>query len=173
MLITSRLRLRCLRRRDGYRVVRAALRAVIGRPGFRVIEYSVQSNHIHLICEADDRSSLTRGLQALHIRIARGLNRLLGRSGQVFEDRYHERVLGSPTQARHAIAYVLDNARKHAAQRGRRLPRRWLDPFSSAAAFVGLERDEAISEPETWLLRGGWRRSGRIDILAFGALRPG
>ena len=67
-----------------YRVVRGALDRGAARFGFRLIEFSVQSNHLHLLCEARDRRALARGLQGLLIRIARGLNRLLGRRGRVF-----------------------------------------------------------------------------------------
>ena len=64
-----------LRRRDCYKVVRRALQAGAARKGFRVIEYSVQANHIHMVCEASNRESLARGLQGLFVRIARRLNR--------------------------------------------------------------------------------------------------
>ena len=41
------------------------------RTGFRLVHFSVQSNHVHLIAEGDCRTSLTRGLQGLAIRMAR------------------------------------------------------------------------------------------------------
>src|SRR3954470_20803982 len=51
--------------------------------GMRLIEFSVQSNHIHLIVEANDRRALSRGMQALLIRLAKQLNRASERSGSV------------------------------------------------------------------------------------------
>ena len=104
----------------------------------RVIEFSVMSNHLHLLCEGKDRDVLARGLQGLFTRIARAVNRALGRSGRVFTDRYHDRVLKTPREVRNALAYVLNNARKHAAELGRRKPARWIDPCSSARVFFGL-----------------------------------
>jgi REP element-mobilizing transposase RayT len=44
---------------------------------FRVIEYSVQSNHVHAIVEANDERSLSRGMNGLATRVARGFNRVL------------------------------------------------------------------------------------------------
>jgi hypothetical protein len=121
----------------------------------RVIEFSVQGNHIHLLVEAPDRRALARAIQGFSIRVAKGLNRMMDRSGRVFDDRYHARVLRTPTEVRHAIHYVLDNARKHAAQRGETYPPGYVDPYSSAGA-----PDLALPSAQTWLLRAGWKRAG-------------
>jgi hypothetical protein len=50
--------------------VRAALARASG-DGFRVIQFSVQSNHLHLVVEADTAARFTRGLQGLAIRVAK------------------------------------------------------------------------------------------------------
>jgi len=84
----------------------------------RIIDYSVQRNHIHLIVEAKDYEHLARAMRGFAIRIARGLNQLMGTKGKVFAERYHMHVLQTPREVRHARAYVLQNARKHAAQGG-------------------------------------------------------
>ena len=57
-------------------------------------------------------------MRGFAIRTARGLNRLMGRSGKVFAERYHMHVLKTPREVRAARAYVLQNARRHAAQGG-------------------------------------------------------
>src|SRR5262245_15339585 len=44
------------------------------RFGMRLLEFSVQSNQIHLLVEAEDKKALTRGMQGLTIRIARAIN---------------------------------------------------------------------------------------------------
>jgi REP element-mobilizing transposase RayT len=64
-----------------------AITAGCEREGFRLVHYSVQSNHLHLIVEASCRSSLSRGMQGIAIRMARALNRLWRRCGSVFADR--------------------------------------------------------------------------------------
>ena len=175
MHVTSRvLPIGSLRRRTCYRVVRRALAEGGSRPDFRVVEFSVQTSHIHLICEAEDRASLSRGLQGLFIRIAKALNKALGRKGKVFADRYQDRVLTHPRQVRNALAYVLNNFRRHAADHGRRLARGWLDPCSSAADFDGwkgralavkrLTGDPPLPRARTWLLGLGWKSHGKIHV---------
>jgi hypothetical protein len=102
----------------------------------------------------------------------------------VLADRYHLTVLESPTQVRNAIAYVLLNARRHAAKAGRKLSRAArFDPASSARWFDGWRRRPSaedaraserpasapvaamppVAEPRGWLLRQGWRRLGLLD----------
>jgi hypothetical protein len=110
-------------------------------------------------------------MQGLSIRIAKGLNSHWGRKGKVFDDRYHARVLRTPLEVRRGIAYVINNSRKHARERGSRLARGWIDPFSSGASFDGWSdarrrprADEAVESPRSWMLRIGWRRHGLIGI---------
>ena len=69
--------------------IRSALRAARERFGFRLVQFSVQSNHIHLLVEAEDRTALTRGMQGLAIRISLAVNGVLARRGRVFAERYH------------------------------------------------------------------------------------
>ena len=58
-------------------------------------------------------------MMALGARLARAVNRVFQRKGPVLTNRYHLTVLKSPTQVRNAIAYVLLNARRHAAKAGK------------------------------------------------------
>ena len=162
---TRTVDIRCLRRGDVFRVVRDALVAGADREGFRVAEFSVQANHLHLVCEASNRQALARGLQGLLIRIAKRLNRFLGRTGRVFRDRYHDRILRTPAEVRNVLSYVLHNARKHARENGRRVGRGWLDRCSSARAFFGLD-PMVLPRAHTWLLREGWQRAGTLHPLA-------
>jgi hypothetical protein len=116
-----------------------------------------------LVCEAHGREMLSRGLQGLCVRLARGLDRLWSRAGRVFEDWYHARILKSPREVRHALGYVLRNARHHGPQLATDL-----DPLSSSAWFDGWRRCEhalaaLLPTARTWLLALGWRRHGLID----------
>ena len=83
------------------------------RNSFRVVHYSVQGDHMHLLVEADDRRVMSNGMRALLISIARRLNRLMDMSGPRFADRFHERALASPSAVRTALRYVLTNAHRH------------------------------------------------------------
>jgi REP element-mobilizing transposase RayT len=144
-----------LRSRRSFRVIEAALRIGGDRFDARVIQFSVQGNHIHLLVEAPNPRALARAIQGFSIRVAKGLNRMMGRAGRVFDDRYHARVLRTPTEVRHAIRYVRDNARKHAAERGEICASGYVDPYSSAGA-----PEVALPRAQTWLLREGWKRAG-------------
>jgi len=78
VLVTLRVAagLRSLRAQAEHAVVLRALGASSAHEGFRVIEYTVQSNHLHLIVEASNHAALARGMIGLTVRLARGLNRL-------------------------------------------------------------------------------------------------
>jgi len=139
--------------------------AASSRASFRVLEFSVQNDHVHLIVEADDGKTLSGGIRGLAIRLARAVNRVLGRRGRVWSDRYHARALFTPRAVRHALVYVLMSFKKH-LRTGTEL-----DPCSSAAWFAGWCRPPAAPRPgpspvavaRTWLARVGWLRHGPID----------
>src|SRR5882724_9561728 len=146
------------------------------RGEFRLVHYSLQGDHAHLIVEAKDRDSLGRGMKALGSRLARAVNRVFQRSGPVLADRYHVHVLRTPREVRSAIAYVLLNARRHAARAGRTLSRSFqIDPASSGRWFDGWRRRvvegagpspptaRPVATPRSWLLAIGWKRSGLLD----------
>jgi hypothetical protein len=105
---------------------------------------------MHLVVEANDKRALARGMHALEIRIALALNRLMGRRrGRVFADRYHSRILKTPTETLNVLRYQLHNREKHAGVKSRRP-----DPRSS----WGMADPPTVA-PETWLLDKGWRRA--------------
>ena len=132
---------------------------------FRILQFTVQDDHLHLIVEADDARALGRGLRGLAIRVARAVNRALNRRGAVWTDRYHARALTSPRAVRNALVYVLMNRRKH------REGERGLDPCSSALWFTGW-RSPAPPPPaampvvraRTWLAAVGWHRHGLLGL---------
>jgi REP element-mobilizing transposase RayT len=134
------------------------------KESFRIVHFSVQGDHIHLLVETDDTEALTRGMIGLTVRISKNLNREWRRSGSVFADRYHSRVLRTPTEVRNVLLYVLNNIRHHVE--GPLLAR--LDPRSSAPVFDGWKEVEAyeigpgdpVVAARGWLLTKGWRRAG-------------
>jgi putative transposase len=144
--------------------VREALRAA-SNEDFRVVQFSVQADHVHMIVEASDTTRLARGVRGLVIRAARAINRALGRVGPVWGDRYHARALRTPREVRSGLVYVLMNFRKH-----RPADRQTFDPCSSAAWFDGFDRGTPPAQPETspvsdartWLGTVGWRRHGLV-----------
>lgn len=170
-------RLPGLRRPDLLEAIEDCLRQVRKLyDSFRVTHYSIQDHHLHLVVEAAGREALSKGMQGLGIRVAKRINKVLGRKGTVFTDRYHETILKSPTQTRNAIKYVLLNARRHAAQSGMRCAPDWIDAYSSGRFFDGWrgrrvggppgQEEPTVADPKTWLLSTGWRRLGRIPVDA-------
>ena len=151
----------------------------------RVVHLSIQRDHIHLLVEADDERCLARGMQGLQISAARHLNAAVSvekgqaraRRGQVFANRYHAEILDTPRRARHALAYVLNNWRRHREDLAGAAPRRAaVDPYSSGISFAGwcdhatpfaFPRDYqplVVSPPRCWLLTTGWRRYGLVGL---------
>ena len=130
-----------------FNAVRHAL--VVGRErfGMRICEFSVQGNHLHMVAEADDERCLSRGMQGFGVRLAKGLNAVMRRKGKVLADRFHARILRSPTEVRFALAYVRHNRAIHQERWNRRdgtvleppstrrseAARGSTDPFSSTA----------------------------------------
>src|SRR5262249_22714935 len=86
--------------------------------------FSVQSDHIHLLVEADEPAALVRGMQGLAIRVAKSVNRALKRCGAVWADRFHARTLRTPREVRNALVYVLNNVKKPFGVRWGSIPAR-------------------------------------------------
>ena len=162
VLVTLRgdRRLPSLRAEGTFPKLRRAL-ALSNRANFRVVHFSVQTDHIHLVVEADGRKALTKGIQGLAGRCARAINRASKRHGRVWSDRYHRRPLRTPREMRAAIVYVLQNFRKHL-----RAPA-VIDPRSSGPWFGGWARTSErhqrthAGEPAPELARQGGLAAGR------------
>jgi putative transposase len=146
-----------LRTQSRFALIRRALREASDRFGMQVVHFSVQGNHLHLIVEADGREALSKSMKGLAVRIAVRLNRLAGRRGTVFADRYHAHLLATPREVANTIRYVLENYKKHTREC---LPPRWQDPFASSIAAP-------LHEPKVWLLRVGWTRAVDFQMAAL------
>ncbi len=155
------------------------------RADFRIVHFNVESNHLHLITESAHDLARSSGIAAFEVRVARAINRIVGRRGSVFGDRYHCRPLRTPTEVRNALRYVLNNALHHAPSSFD--DPTWFDPCSSAAWFDGWAQPLVIDSwwkrelvsmlnpcaPATvWLLRVGWRRHGLLRLGEAPAVRP-
>src|SRR3990167_1898975 len=163
------------RRGPVYHAIRRALGRIAAREGVQIVHLSIQHNHVHLLAEAASSAALSRGMQALSICAARAINRSLGRRGKVFAHRYHRTDITSPRQARNALAYVLNNWRRHREDQVSPAARAaQLDAYSTAFHFDGWVNGEVITRPRTelllpsaaprtWLLRVGWRVHGAIS----------
>lgn len=135
------------------------------RRDFRLVHYSIQRDHAHLIVEAEGPDALGRGMKSISGRLAGAVNRVFGRSGRVLEDRYHMRALRTPRDVRAALRYVLLNARKHDRARAVEVDPassgRWFDGWKGLAPVSG--EPSPVAQPRSWLLAHGWRRWGLLD----------
>ena len=175
-----------LRRMDMYQAIRSALVTAVVRSDFRICHYSVQGDHIHLICEANDRDAFSSGVRGFAISAARQLNATLRRKGQVFATRYYARALPSPRQVRNCLAYVMNNWRHHHRDRKERgIFGGRLDPYSSAMFFPGWrERTHpvlhvprgtplpVVSRAQTWLLGQSWKQAPPLSVYYCPKDRP-
>ena len=193
-----------LRKRHVYAALRLATIAVAMRElaydevngVFRIVHLSIQKTHIHLLVEADNKLALSRGMQSFMISAAKHINREYSvkmklaerRRGSVFRDRYHQEIIETPRQARHALSYVLNNWRKHQEDR-RAGTENWLvDPYSTGLHFTGWKEraDEdvhwrrretydplVVYFPKTWLLSEGWKKSGTVSFYEVPSARLG
>jgi REP element-mobilizing transposase RayT len=177
VLVTIKLKegLPDLRKPAEYEVIWNALMAARERPGrsttggFRLVDYAVLGNHCHLIVEALDNDSMSRGMNGLCGRMAKGLDKLWGRKGKVFAQRYHSRVLKTAREVHNAKRYVYENARKHLLPTTPGRP----DPFSSGLWFGGwkdyvhdgwFSSQGPVAKATSWLLREGWKRYGLLEL---------
>jgi len=148
------------------------------KKAFRITHFTIQDTHLHLLVEADDAAAFSNGMRGFVASLARALNRLWGRSGSVFPERFHSRVLKSVRAVWNAIKYVLNNDLKHGGGVARRLDSRHEpDQFSSGRYFDGWKgyepavRAGAAECPVTrgcWKSSVGWKRQlRRLALLAM------
>jgi hypothetical protein len=95
---------------------------------------------VHLVVEAENQAALSRAMQGLGVRIARGLNGMMRKKGKVLAERYHAHVLRTPTEVRRAVHYVRRNFQKHFGGHG------GVDEYSSANPEFVMPR------PMSWLM---------------------
>jgi REP element-mobilizing transposase RayT len=147
-----------------HRLLQRAIRDT--RPeGFRIVEYSVQADHVHMLIEAADPATLTSGMRSFTVRVAMRVNhQIYGRvRGKVWGDRYHRRDLGTPSEVRNALVYVINNHLKHGE-----VDVGLVDPCSSGPWFRGWMHlreprppgPSPTQPPSTWLLEKGWSTVG-------------
>jgi REP element-mobilizing transposase RayT len=152
------------------------LREACIRHGFRVVHYSIQRDHVHLLIEAQSNHSIACGMKSVGARIGKLANRLFQRKGKVLDGRYHLRPLRTPLEVHRALRYVLLNHRHHAAQRRKPNHRteyaqaqpdpassgRWFDGWRIATAPPNSKDTREVAPARTWLLQTSWRRHGPI-----------
>jgi REP element-mobilizing transposase RayT len=131
-----------LRSRRCFSVLARAFSSAAERFGMRIVQFAVLGNHVHMVVEASSEHALARAMKGFSVRVARGLNRVMGRRGRVLGDRYHSRVMESPDDARCVVRYVRLNALRHG-----------MATHPTHDAYASHTVDLALPAPQTWVLR--------------------
>jgi REP element-mobilizing transposase RayT len=181
-----------LRKMSAYRAIRRALRTALEHHAqFRIVHFSLQRDHIHLMCEVANKAGLTIGMRSFQIAAAKHLNRELTRKGckrrrgKVFADRYHAEAIDSIARTCNTMSYILNNWRKHGHEDGYSLFDGRIDPYSSGVYFLhwkertlpdfvippGYEPPE-LGNAHTWLLTEGVRKGRVISCFEVPGKRP-
>jgi REP element-mobilizing transposase RayT len=162
--------LAALRQGRVYEVLCEVLARCENRDDFRVVHLSIQSNHLHLVAEANSSAALESGMRSFSINAARAINAAFRSTGRVFA-RYHSTVIRNRRYARSVIAYVLGNWRRHREDSNGPLTA-MLDQYSSAILFDGWSyrftipanyRPLPVAKARTYLLSNGWAFDGPLD----------
>lgn len=108
--------------------------------GIFILQYSIQSNHIHLIIEAESNSHLETGMRSLTSTMVKLIQSLKHITGPIQIERYHLHVLKTPAETLNAFNYVIYNEHHHT---GLQRP----NQYSSINGFLELD------EPKCWLAK--------------------
>ncbi|HPD16451.1 MAG TPA: transposase [Planctomycetota bacterium] len=144
---------------------RAAYLALLARHarefGLRVLGYCLMTNHVHLVAVPEAEDSLARAVGRTDFVYAQAVNRLHGRCGHLWQNRFHS----CPLDEAHLAAAVRYAERNPVRARMVRLA--WRYPWSSAAAHVGEAGDPSgLLDLAAWRERWSaaeWRELLRSD----------
>jgi putative transposase len=83
------------------------LREARNRFGIQILNYTVTSNHIHLLVkDSGDAASIPSAIQLVAGRTAKEYNLRKGRKGAFWEDRYHATAIESGEHLRRCLVYI-------------------------------------------------------------------
>lgn len=119
--------------------------------------YCLMTNHVHLIVTPESADGLAKALGRTHYRYTQYVNRLHGRSGHLWQNRFHSCALDEDHYWT-AMAYVEQNPVRARLVRGA-----WRYPWSSAAAHCGLAADRwellDLVAWHGWLQGSDWKET--------------
>jgi REP element-mobilizing transposase RayT len=141
------------------------------KKGMRLIHFTVQKDHLHLLIESKDKKQLAKSMQSLKISLAKSLIYLKQNTRiKIFKERYHVHILKTLREIKNAKNYILGNAAKHGVIKDK------FDTFSSVIKapeiawcfdfekyfrdlihFLDYEKiiDDLVTPPEFYLTKKG------------------
>ena len=129
---------------DDRRVFLTLLADAAERFDLTVEGYCLMTNHVHLVATPRSEGALAKAIGRTHWLYARWLNRLHGRSGHLWQNRFYSCAL----DRRHfiaAVAYVERNPVRAKMHR-----KAWLYRWSSAAAHCGEPDKTRLLDLRSW-----------------------
>ena len=123
--------------------------------GLTIDGYCLMTNHIHLIATPRDEGSLAKAVGRTNLYYTRHINRLHGRSGHLWQDRF----FSCPLDDQYFWTAMIYVERNPVRAKLVRKPWRW--PWSSATAHVtGIDPTATRETP------------GLLDLAAWAKLQP-
>ena len=101
-----------LRNKLFYREIRKSFHR-LHLSGVRLIEFSVQKDHIHFLLESANKIVLGKAMRALSISLSKRFSLLLNRKIKALKSRYHLHILNTLKELKNARQYILNNSAKH------------------------------------------------------------
>jgi hypothetical protein len=96
--------------------------------GLRVIHFTLEYDHVHLLIEAENNLILGKGMQAFGVTFSKALNRMRKIKGTVYKHRYHFRKIVGARQLKNVLNYIFNNGLKHQTAKS------LINPFNSIKA---------------------------------------
>ncbi|UCG17240.1 MAG: transposase [Phycisphaerales bacterium] len=120
--------------------------------GLEVHAYCLMTNHVHLVVVPLNEEALAKGIGRTHFVYSRYVNRLHGRSGHLWQNRFFSCPL-EETHYWRTVAYVERNP-----VRARAVRRAWRYPWSSAQAHLDVKDPLGLLDLSGWRRRDGGER---------------
>lgn len=76
------------------------------RYGLCILNYTVTSNHVHLLIYEKETGTIPKSLQLIAGRVAQEYNARKARKGAFWEDRYHATIIGSDDYLIQCMVYI-------------------------------------------------------------------
>ena len=135
--------------RSDYLAYLHLLRECAERHAIEIAAYCLMTNHVHLIAVPTTADGLHRALKVINGRYAQRINRMLGRTGHLWQDRFFSSPL-DPDHFLNAVRYVELNP-----VRARMVSRAEAFDWSSAAAHCHMTGNRMVGARPTSTLFGG------------------
>jgi len=118
------------------------------KQGLRVIHFTLEYDHIHLLIEAENNEILGKGMQSFGVTFSKAINRMKKQSGGVYKHRYHFRQISGVRQLKNVLNYIFTNGVKHKTAKS------LVNPYNSIRASIKKLSNKKMYPLTNFLLNG-------------------